>query len=74
MNACYRAGMIGFVIFLAMAAGLLIGEESRLLRLSVRLAGGAAGARGDSRIIPGSMALTGIQIPGSRIDNFASRH
>jgi hypothetical protein len=60
--------MIGFVMFVAIGAVLLVGAARRLLRLDGRLAGGvrraAVGARGDSRIIPGSTALTGIRIPG----------
>jgi len=70
--------MIGIVIIFVIRAVLLVGAARRLLRANGRLAGGcsgaAVGARGYSRIIPGSMALTGIQIPGSRVGKFASRY
>ena len=51
--------------FIAIGSGVAgrRGEAAVAAVRGVRRA--AVGARGDSRIIPGSMLLTGIQIPGS---------
>jgi hypothetical protein len=59
--------MIGFAIFLAIGGGVA-GRRGEAAVAAERAACGvrraAVGARGDSRIIPGSTLLAGIQIPG----------
>ncbi len=77
ISVCYRAGMIGFVIFLAIGAGLLVGGARRLLRRSGRLAGGAAGRCGRSRRFPDNSrfdALNGNSNSRFGISKFSSRY
>ena len=71
MNRCYGAGMIGFAIFLAIGAVLLVGAARRLLRLNGRLAGGAAGRCGRSWRFPDNSRFHGLN--GNSNSRFGDR-
>ena len=58
--------MIGFVIFLAIGAVLLVGAARRLLRLNGRLAGGAAGRWALVIPVRGILICGSLHFAGSR--------